>query len=324
MVAAPPTITTMAEIPFVAPLDNVVYGRVEQVSPMIRRVTANNPNKFTSTGTGTYIVGRGNVAVIDPGPELAAHREALEAALRGDIVRAILVTHCHSDHSPLSRWLSATTGAPTIAFGPHGEVDAEDLSHEADDAQPTDSQPKETVDVEFVPDIAVVDGETAAEFDDVVLRAVYTPGHASNHTCFAFAEERALFTGDHVMGWSTTVVSPPDGDMRAYMDSLRKVAGRHDAILWPTHGNPVTKVAPFLDAYLDHRLQREEEILRLVRQGVGDIPGLVAILYADVRAELHKAAGRSVLSHLLKLVADELVHAEEPSEHPTVTSTFTA
>ena len=326
----------MAEIPFVEPLDDVQYGRVEQVSPLIRRVVANNPSKFSYRGTGTYIVGHGHVVVIDPGPDLADHRSALATALAGDEVRAILVTHCHADHSPLSAWLQAETGAPTIAFGPHGAVDT-DPDDDEDDDDPDDlgadaagsvttsdgpDAPKETIDVDFVPDLAVADGEIAAEFDGITMRAVHTPGHTSNHLCFSLDAEGALFSGDHVMGWSTTVVSPPDGDMRAYIDSLRKVAGRTDSVLWPTHGNPIRHVAPFLDAYLAHRLEREAQVLAVVRSGLDRIPAMVAVLYADVRKELHKAAGRSVLSHLVKLVQDGLVAC--PDDPPTRRSSFVA
>ncbi len=303
----------MGGIPFVQPLDDVRYGRVETVAPQIRRLIANNPSKYTYRGTGTYIVGTGRVAVIDPGPDLAEHRDALAAALRGETVLAILVTHCHADHSPLSAWLKAETGAPTIAFGPHGDVEPE-----------PEPGGRESVDVGFVPDIAAADGDVVAEIGGIVVRAVHTPGHTSNHLCFSLDSERALFTGDHVMGWSTTVVSPPDGDMRAYMESLGKVGGRRDAVLWPTHGNPVTDIGPFLAAYLGHRVDRERQILALVRAGVDTVPAMVATLYADVRQELHQAAGRSVLAHLLKLVDDGLVSVSSGDGRPIVTSHFHA
>lgn len=288
-------------IPFVPPLDDVRYGEVEQVSPLIRRVIAENPTKYSYRGTGTYIVGRGDVVVIDPGPVLDAHRDALAAALQGERVRAILVTHCHSDHSPLAAWLREETGAPTIAFGPHGAVATED------DDEESDVKVEESIDVAFVPDVTAADGDVVFEVGGAPMRAVHTPGHTSNHLCFSLEAEGALFTGDHVMGWSTTVVSPPDGDMRAYMDSLAKVRGRHDRILWPTHGNPVTDVAPFLDAYFAHRVEREHQVLARVRAGATTIPDMVAVLYADVREELHKAAGRSVFAHLVKLVDDGVV-----------------
>ena len=313
----------MAEIPFVEPLNGVHYGAVEQVSPLIRRIIANNPSKYSYRGTGTYIVGHGDVAIIDPGPALDEHRDALTAALEGERVRAILITHCHSDHSPLAAWLRESTGAPTIAFGPHGVVALDDEDDEDDEETETESdiKMKESIDVAFVPDICAIDGSIVASARDWTMRAVFTPGHTSNHMCFALDEEGALFTGDHVMGWSTTVVSPPDGDMRAYMNSLRKVIDRNDRILWPTHGNPVTDPQPFLAAYLAHRLEREAQVLAQVRNDVRTISAIVKVLYSNVHKGLHKPAGRSVLSHLVKLVADGVV-AVDGGGAPSLKSTF--
>lgn len=323
----------MAAIPFVPTLDEPRYGEAVQVSPLIRRVIAENPGKFTYRGTGTYIVGSGDVVVIDPGPRLDSHRDALARALDGHTVRAILVTHCHSDHSPLAEWLKAETGAPTVAFGPHGPIatddeDDDDLPPPPVDetAPPAADAPvaiEETIDTSFEPDLRVGTGDIAYRDAALTITAVHTPGHTSNHTCFALEQEAALFSGDHVMGWSTTVVSRPDGDMRAYIDSLRAVAERRDAVLWPTHGNPVTDPQPYLHALVQHRLEREAQVLAQVAAGTSRIRDMVATLYADVNPQLHKPAARSVLSHLVKLVEDGQVvvaHGDPPrlrsSFHP--------
>lgn len=296
-------------------LDDVEYGRVEQVSPLIRRVIAENPSKFTYRGTGTYIVGQGDVVVIDPGPVLDSHREALARALHGERVRAILVTHCHADHSPLAARLRAETGAPTIAFGSHPRPDdAGEAFEPSDDGVAIE----ESTDYDFVPDEAVVDGDVVVSGGGLTVTAVHTPGHTSNHMCWSLAEERALFTGDHVMGWSTTVVSPPDGDMAAYIASLRKVAQRADTMLWPTHGPARDDGAPYVRALIDHRMERERGVLDAVRMGRSTIPEIVELLYAHVGKELHEPAGRSVWGHLAKLHAEGRVEAGDagrPERH---------
>ena len=314
-------------IPYVT-LDDPQYGEAVQVSPLVQRVIAKNPSKFTYLGTGTYIVGHRDVAVIDPGPQFEPHREALERALDGRAVRAILVTHCHSDHSPLSAWLHELTGAPRIAYGPHtlnlnwvDDDEPEEPSEEeraevaaaiADGA----AQMEESLDLDFAPDVRVVDGDVAAEGDGWTIRAVFTPGHTSNHMAYALEEERALFTGDHIMGWSTTVITPPDGDMRSYFDSLHKVRARRDDVLWPTHGAPVRDAVPFIDAFVQHRLDREAGVLAAVRGGTALVPDMVRQLYVGVNERLYKAAGRSVLSHLIKLADDGLVRFD--GERPGV------
>lgn len=308
-------------IPYVT-LDDPRYGEVVQVSPLVQRVIAKNPSKFTYLGTGTYLIGDRDVAVIDPGPQFEPHRAALELALAGRTVRAILVTHCHSDHSPLSAWLHDVTGAPRVAFGPHRvnldwidddepeepteEEKAEAAAAEADGS----ARMEESLDLDFRPDVAIADGEVAAAGDGWTITAVHTPGHTSNHMAYALVEERALFTGDHIMGWSTTVITPPDGDMRAYFESLHKVRARHDDVLWPTHGAPVRDAATFVDAFLQHRLDREAGVLAAVRAGTALVPDMVRQLYVGVNERLYKAAGRSVLSHLIKLQQDGLVVPE--------------
>ena len=234
-------------------------------------------------------------------------------------MRAILVTHCHSDHSPLAAWLHAETGAPTYAFGPHpppdpkwtelARDDAADASPEASgDKDPVEME--ETTDYEFSPSVALVDGDRVPDTPALTIAAVHTPGHTSNHTCWALAEERALFTGDHVMGWSTTVVSPPDGDMADYISSLRKVADRSDTVVWPTHGPPRDDASEYVAALVAHRLEREQGVLAALADGRATIREIVALLYADVHQELHKAAGMSVWSHLLKLVTEGQVEVE--------------
>ena len=313
----------MTAIPFVA-LDDPRYGEVVQVSPLVRRLVANNPSKFTYRGTGTYLVGSGReVAVIDPGPLDDAHRDALAAALRGVRVTAILVTHCHADHSPLAAWLTAETGAPPVGFGPHPRLDDPDADDPVNGTG-TDGEPvkiEETTDHDFDPHVRVTTGDVAAAGDGWTVTAVHTPGHTSNHLCFALAEEQALFTGDHIMGWSTTVIGPPDGDMRAYFESLQVVRGRDDRTFWPTHGSPVTDTRPFLDAFIAHRLEREAQVLTAVRSGQTSIPEMVTVLYAGVRAELHKPAGRSVLAHLVKLVDDGVV-ATDGDVRPTLKAVY--
>jgi len=263
------------------------YGVVQQVSPLIRRVIARNPGPFTYTGTGTYIVGRGEITVIDPGPPLDDHLAALLRALDGERVGQILVTHTHADHSPLARPLAVATGAPVRGLPAVKTQDGEAL--EAGD------------DLAFRPDAPVADGERFAG-RGWTLEAVHTPGHASNHLCYALVEENALFSGDHVMGWSTTVVSPPDGDMDDYLISLEAVAARDFATLWPTHGPPITEVAPFLAAYREHRLQRERQVLAQLAQGVSRIADMVPTLYAAVDRRLWPAAAHSLWAHMLRLV----------------------
>lgn len=318
----------MNPIPFVT-LDDPHYGEAVEVSPLIRRVIAKNPSKFTYHGTGTYIVGRGDVVVIDPGPVIDAHRDALAAALEGERVRAILVTHCHSDHSPLAAWLREHSGAPTVAFGPHRinpdwidddtdpiELDEEEIEAARKAEEAGEAKVEESLDLEFDPDVRVADGAIAAEGPGYTIRAVHTPGHTSNHMAFWLDEEQALFTGDHIMGWSTTVITPPDGDMRSYFESLHKVAALPSRTLWPTHGAPVTDATPFIEAFVNHRLEREAGVLAAVRDGVQLVPDMVKRLYIGVNEKLYRAAGRSVLAHLIKLEQDGLVRHD--GERPGV------
>ena len=275
-------------IPFVRQMA-FEYGRCDPVSPLIRRVIANNPGPFTFHGTGTYIVGAGEVAVIDPGPMIAEHLDALMAATAGERIAAILVTHDHADHAPLAAGLAALTGAPILGCEPHP------------DRQAPPQGVEEGVDRFYAPGRILADGE-AVTGPGWTLRAVTTPGHTANHICFALEQENALFTGDHVMGWSTTVITPPDGDMTAYYASLRKTIAGGYATLWPTHGPPVTEPGPFMDAYLNHRLRREAGILAVLARGPTTVDALVSEVYVGLDARLKKAAASSVLAHLLHLV----------------------
>ncbi|HEY0300843.1 MAG TPA: MBL fold metallo-hydrolase [Rhizomicrobium sp.] len=282
-------------IPFIRQFDPR-YGEAVRLTPLIARIVANNPGPFTFTGTGVYIVGEGDVAVIDPGPDLPEHVEALKRAIGSHRVSHILVTHCHSDHSPAAKPLKEWSGATTYAFGPHG-------SGHADDGGP---KLEAGADMDFVPDVRVKDGEIVAG-NGFSIEGVHTPGHTSNHMCFALREEKALFTGDHIMGWSTTVVTPPDGDMAQYIASVEKLQARDDSVLYPTHGAPITDPKPFLAAYREHRLERERQVLACIADGLDTIPGMVERMYADVDKRLHPAAARSVLAHLIKLERDGLV-----------------
>jgi len=266
------------------------YGVAAPVSPLIRRLVARNPGPFTFTGTGVYIVGHGEVAVIDPGPDdVEGHLEALLAATAGERITHILTTHSHADHSPLARPLAARTGAVIVG---RSAPEAPEVAATADMDEA--HQP------DFRPDIEVADDQRISG-PGWTLEAIATPGHAANHVCYALIEENALFSGDHVMGWSTTVISPPHGDMTDYYASLDKVAARGFLTLWPTHGPPVTHVAPFLAAYRLHRLAREAQILDQIRGGRGRIGEIVAALYADIDPRLHPAAAQSVLAHLIHL-----------------------
>jgi glyoxylase-like metal-dependent hydrolase (beta-lactamase superfamily II) len=271
-------------------------GRVERLGPLVRRVLAPNPSPFTYTGTQTYLIGAGEVAVIDPGPDLDEHVAALIEALAGERVAAILCTHTHRDHSPASRPLQAATGAPIVGCAP---LSLDDNGPRADEA----------FDSAYRPDRVLADGERL-EADGWTLEAVATPGHTSNHLCLALHGERALFTGDHVMGWSTTVVAPPDGDMADYMASLERLLGRDDLIYYPAHGPAVEDPHAHVRRLIEHRHMRERQILGHVGRGEGRIPAMVADMYADIDPRLFPAAGRSVLAHLVDLERRGLVREQ--------------
>lgn len=277
------------------------YGELVEVSPLLRRIVANNPSKYTFHGTGTYVIGHGDVAVVDPGPRDPAHVEALLRALGDETVRTILITHTHGDHSPAAAALHDATEAPVLGFGPHPE----DAISEEDDADDSSGQQQDHLpDIDFDPETRLAHGDTVAG-PGWTVQAMHTPGHISNHLCFALAEENAVLTGDHVMGWSTTIIPPPDGDVSDYLRSLKLLLGRSDEVLYPTHGGPVTDPQRYVSALLDHRLTREAQILAQLAAGAASAAQMVEVLYADVRKELHRPAARSVVAHLAKLKAED-------------------
>jgi glyoxylase-like metal-dependent hydrolase (beta-lactamase superfamily II) len=267
---------------------------LEEVERGIARLLAHNPSAFTYFGTQSYVVGTREVAVIDPGPDLPEHLDALEKAIAGRPVAAIMCTHTHRDHSPAARPLSERTGAPIVGCAP---LALETVGPRAD----------ASFDGDYAPGRVLSDGE-AVEVDGTAVTAVATPGHTSNHLCFAYGD--ALFTGDHVMGWSTTVVVPPDGDMAAYMQSLDKLRKRDDRIYYPAHGPAVENPQQYVRHLVGHRMQREKQILRLVGERPRTVPDIVANAYPGLDPRLVVAAGGSVLAHLIDLECRGLVAQE--------------
>jgi glyoxylase-like metal-dependent hydrolase (beta-lactamase superfamily II) len=262
-------------------------GQPIQLEPLVARVLAPNASPYTYSGTQTHLVGTGDLAVIDPGPDDPAHLDALLATIAGRPVKAILITHTHRDHSPASRPLKAATGAPIVGCAP---LVLDDSGARADAA----------FDRDYSPDRILADGEQIAG-DGWTLTAVATPGHTSNHLAFALEETRALFSGDHVMGWSTTVISPPDGDMADYLASLAKLMLRDDRVYYPAHGEQVDTPRRFVRGLIGHRKQREGQILRLLARGVGELPAMVDQMYVGLDPRLNGAAEQSVLAHLIDL-----------------------
>jgi glyoxylase-like metal-dependent hydrolase (beta-lactamase superfamily II) len=285
-------------------------GECQRLTPLVRRVVANNPGPITFTGTCSYIVGNGHVAIVDPGPDLPDQVPMLLDAVRGETVTHILVSHTHRDHSPAARALQAATGAPILGCSAHrtarplalGEVNVLEASTDAD----------------YAPDQTLAEGDVV-EGKGWRLAAVETPGHMANHLAFALPEEQALFSADHVMAWSTTVVAPPDGSMSAYLASLDKLRGRDEAVYWPGHGGPVRDPQRFLRALAHHRRQREASILNRLAAGDRTIPAIVGAIYQGLKPALVGAAGLSVFAHLEDLVIRGVVATDGP---PTLTSEY--
>lgn len=285
-------------IPFVRDIE-FEYGECAQLSPLIRRVVAKNPSAFTYTGTGTYIVGRGQVAVIDPGPRDQQHVDAILAATQGERISSILITHTHNDHSPATELLLNHCDARTYGFGPHGAgKNSED-----------DVVVEEGGDMAFYPDELVQHGDRVSD-GEWEVECVYTPGHTSNHICYRLRSEGVLFTGDHVMGWSTSVISPPDGDMADYMKSLALLLESPDEKYWPTHGPAITQPRAHVEAFVAHRLEREDQIIEQLKQHRHQIADMVPIMYKDVDQRLYPAAARSVYAAALYMLDKELIRCE--------------
>ena len=285
------------DIPFDKRFD-LPPGKVEEVYPGVRRLLCNNPGPFTFKGTVSYIVGRDRVAIIDPGPLDEAHIEALLDAVRNETVTHILVTHTHRDHSPAAARIKATTGAPTFGEGPHRA--ARELH--VDEAPRLDAGG----DREFHPDFKLVDGEMVVG-DGWSLEAIATPGHTANHMAFALKDAEVIFSGDHVMAWSTPVVAPPDGAMSDYMASLEKLLHRQETTYFPGHGGAARDAPRFVESYIRHRRGREQSILCRLADGSSDIPTLVQGIYVGLDPRLTRAAGLSVFAHLEDLVARGLI-----------------
>ena len=288
------------DIPFDKNLD-LAPDTVDEPMPGIRRVMANNPGPFTFKGTLSYIVGRGEVAIVDPGPADERHIGALLDAVRNETVKAIFVTHTHRDHSPAVPAVKAATGATVYAEGPHRAARPLHIGEH----NPLDS----SGDRDFKPDVALKDGEVVSGAG-WTIEAVATPGHTANHMAYAFKENNALFAGDHVMGWATSIVAPPDGAMSDYMASLNKLAKRSEQIYFPGHGPAIHDASRFVNYYILHRKAREASILHRLAKGETDIPSIVRAIYIGIDTRLTGAAGLSVLAHMEDLVTRGLVETD--------------
>lgn len=292
-----------ADIPFDRNF-NVPSGRLDQVTPLVRRIVAPNPSPFTFTGTCSYIIGQGSVAILDPGPDSPEHIDALLQAVAGETVSHIVVTHTHRDHSPAAAAIKAATGAPIVGAAPHraarplhiGEINPLDAS----------------ADTDYQPDHMLADGE-AVEGRGWTLNTVATPGHTANHLAFALREEEVLFSGDHVMAWATSIVAPPDGAMGDYIRSLELLGTRPERTYLPGHGGPVRDAPAFVRDYLDHRIARELAILRGLERTAETVPDLVRGIYIGLDPRLVGAASLTVLAHLEHLVESGRVTTDGPA-----------
>ena len=297
------------DIPFDKTFD-LLPDQPKEVAPAVRAVVADNPSPFTYKGTVSYIIGRGKVAILDPGPDDDTHIRALLDAVRGETVTHIFVTHTHRDHSPAVPKVKAATGAQVFAEGPHRLARPLHIG----EARRLDA----SADMDFRPDIALADGEVVSG-DGWTLEAVTTPGHTANHMAFALRESDLLFSGDHVMAWSTSIVAPPDGAMSDYMDSLHKLARRSEPLYLPGHGGPVREAPRFVRHYIRHRQGREASILHRLGKGEADVATIVKAVYIGLDPRLHSAAALSTLAHLEDMVARGLVTTDGP---PSISGTY--
>ena len=278
---------------------DVDYGVAQEVAPGVRRIVANNPGPYTFLETKSYVVGSGEVAVIDPGPAEPSHLEAIAAAIKGERLTHILITHSHRDHCDGARGLQALAGGKIAAFGPTGTArgaGAPGLSYDF-------------VDPDFVPDRKLADGDSVRG-KDFALDVLHMPGHAPDHLCFALVGKRTMFTGDHVMGWNTTVIAPPEGDLAQFLASLERLMQRHDKMFLPGHGGRIQTPQRVVKAYIMHRKWREQTILACLEDGICTVPRIVARLYGTLDAGLKGAAALSVLAHLEYLIDRDLVAAD--------------
>jgi len=268
-------------------INSFEYGSCDKISPLIRRIIANNPGPFTFTGTGTYIIGKENLAIIDPGPIDQNHFDAIVKSTKGQNITHILLTHNHNDHSPLAKKIKEETGAKIYFKNLSNDIETED-------------QFEEGYDKDIEGDIELNDGDII-ETNEWTLEAIHTPGHTSNHICYSLAEEDVLFSGDHVMGWSTTVIVPPDGNMNDYINSLKKLLKRSENNFYPTHGPIIERPKELVTKYIEHRMEREKQIMEAIKLGNKKIPDMVRIIYKDVDTSLHPAAAMSTLAHLKRM-----------------------
>lgn len=284
---------------------SVTHGHIEVIAPYVRRVVAPNASPFTFTGTGTYLVGdQCRTVVIDPGPDLPSHIDILIETLKETSEVLYAITHTHRDHSPATGALKEALGGISYAYGPHGGGSRTAVTEEA-------------ADWDFVPDVTLADGDRI-EGEDWTLMAVHTPGHTSNHMCFYLPEQKALFSGDHVMGWATSVVIPPNGDMAQYKNSLRRVLDLDLEVVWPTHGAPILEPLPYIQSLLNHRIHRENQILAVLETAPHLLEDMVKEIYADIPSYMHPAAAQSLYAHLLHMIEVGTVKVKGPPSHESL------